>query len=55
MLDIISRDKKAVGKWPKFVLLEKTGKVLQDNGQWACQVERKIVEEAMDILLKEKY
>ena len=55
LLDIISRDKKAVGKWPKFVLLEKTGKVLQNNGQWACQVERKIAEETIGIILKEKY
>ncbi|MGD0784307.1 MAG: 3-dehydroquinate synthase [Sedimentisphaerales bacterium] len=52
ILDIMSRDKKAVQKWPRFVLLEKTGKVLCKNGQFAHQVERKIVEEAIDILLK---
>ncbi len=51
ILDIISRDKKAVQKWPRFVLLEKTGKVLCKNGQFALQVERKIVEETIDILL----
>jgi 3-dehydroquinate synthase len=51
ILDIISRDKKAVNKWPRFVLLEKTGKVLCKDGQWACQVEQKIVREAIDILL----
>ncbi len=51
ILDIISRDKKAVAKWPRFVLLEKTGKVLCKNGDYAHQVSRKIVEETIDILL----
>jgi 3-dehydroquinate synthase len=55
ILDIISRDKKAVQKWPLFVLLEKTGKVLCKNGQFAIKVERKIVEETIDILLKQKF
>jgi 3-dehydroquinate synthase len=55
ILDIMSRDKKAVQKWPLFVLLEKTGKVLCKNGQFAIQVERKIVEEAINILIKENY
>jgi 3-dehydroquinate synthase len=55
LLDIISRDKKAVQKWPRFILLEKTGKVLCKNGDYAHQVERKIVEETIDILLRQKY
>ncbi|MHB0946865.1 MAG: 3-dehydroquinate synthase [Sedimentisphaerales bacterium] len=55
ILDILSRDKKAIGKWPRFVLLEKTGKVLRDGEQYACNVKREIVEEAIDIILKEKY
>jgi len=54
ILDIISRDKKAVRKWPRFVLLQKTGKVLCKNGDYAHQVSRKIVEEIIDILLKQK-
>jgi 3-dehydroquinate synthetase len=55
ILDIISRDKKAVQKWPLFVLLEKTGKVLCRNGQFVVEVKRKIVEETIDILLKQKF
>jgi hypothetical protein len=51
----MSRDKKAVNKWPGFVLLEKTGKVLCKNGQFAIEVKRKIVEETIDILLKQKF
>ncbi len=55
LFDIISRDKKAVQKWPRFVLLEKTGKVLCKNGDYAHPVSRKIVEETIDILLKQKF
>jgi len=55
ILDIISRDKKAVQKWPRFVLLEKTGKVLCRSGEFAHNVERKVAEEAIDILLKQKF
>ncbi|MBU1261191.1 MAG: 3-dehydroquinate synthase [Planctomycetes bacterium] len=55
ILDIISRDKKAVKKWPRFVLLEKTGKVLCKKGQFAHKTERKIVEETINILIKQKF
>jgi len=55
ILDIISRDKKAVQKWPRFVLLEKTGKVLCKNGQFAHQVEREIVDQTIDILIKQSF
>lgn len=50
LFDIIKRDKKAVNQWPKFVLLEKIGKVLCTNGQWAQDVPRQIVEGVLDIL-----
>jgi 3-dehydroquinate synthase len=55
ILDIISRDKKTIRKQPRFVLLEKTGKVLCKNGQFAHPVGRKIVEETIDILLNQKF
>ncbi|MFA5252960.1 MAG: hypothetical protein WC454_10305, partial [Phycisphaerae bacterium] len=55
ILDIISRDKKAIGKWPRFVLLEKTGKVLRDGEQYACNVKREIVEDVIDIILMGKF
>ena len=55
IFDIITRDKKAVQKRPRFVLLEKTGKVLCKNGDYAHRVERKIIEETIDILLKQKF
>jgi 3-dehydroquinate synthase len=55
IFDIISRDKKAVQKWPRFVLLEKTGKVLYKKGEYAHRIEHKVVEETIDILLKQKF
>ncbi|MFA6186230.1 MAG: 3-dehydroquinate synthase [Phycisphaerae bacterium] len=55
ILDIISRDKKAIGKWPRFILLEKTGKVLKDSEQYACNIKREIVEETIDIISNRNY
>ncbi len=55
IFDIISRDKKAVAKWPRFVLLERTGKVLCKNGDYAQMVNRKIVVETIEILLKNNF
>lgn len=49
LLDLIKRDKKAVNKWPKFVLTDKIGNVYTKNGQYAVEVEPEIVE----IVLKE--
>jgi 3-dehydroquinate synthase len=50
LFDIIKRDKKAVSQWPRFVLLEKIGKVLCTNGQWAHDVPRQIVDGVLDAL-----
>lgn len=50
LFDIIKRDKKAVSQWPRFVLLEKIGKVLCTNGQWAHDVPRQIVDGVLDDL-----
>lgn len=47
LMDLLSLDKKAVGKWPRFVLLEKLGKVCCKDGQWAQEVSRDIIEECM--------
>jgi 3-dehydroquinate synthase len=50
LIEIIKHDKKAVGKWPKFVLLEETGKALCKNGQWAHDVPRDLVEKTLEKL-----
>lgn len=47
LTDIIKRDKKAVNKWPRFVLLESIGKALCREQQWAHEVSRDLVEEIL--------
>ena len=48
LLEAISRDKKAVNKWPPFVLTEKIGKVHRQNNQWAVEVKQEIVENVLE-------
>ena len=50
LLETISRDKKAVNKWPPFVLTEKIGQVHRQNNQWAVEVKQEIVEKVLDKL-----
>jgi 3-dehydroquinate synthase len=47
IIQLIKRDKKAVNKWPKFVLLEKTGKALCKNQQWAHDVAPETVKDVL--------
>lgn len=51
VIDIMKHDKKAVTGRPKFVLLEKIGKTLCKNGQYAHDVPKEVVEKT----LKELY
>jgi 3-dehydroquinate synthase len=44
VLDIMKRDKKAVDKWPRFVLIERLGQVYCPDGQYAVDVTREVVE-----------
>jgi 3-dehydroquinate synthase len=50
LFDIIRRDKKAVSRWPRFVLLEDVGVTLCKDGQWAHEVGREVVEDVIDRL-----
>jgi len=50
LLETISRDKKAVNKWPPFVLTEKIGQVHRQNGNWAVEVKQEVVEKILDLL-----
>jgi 3-dehydroquinate synthase len=52
LMDLLSLDKKAVGKWPRFVLLEKLGRVHCKDGQWANEISRNIVEQCLNQLSK---
>jgi len=48
LMAIIERDKKAINKWPKFILIDKIGSVYCHSGQWAVDVDRQLVEKLLD-------
>ena len=52
LLDLIKRDKKAVNKWPKFVLTDKIGSVYTKNGEYALEVEPEIVKSVLTEIKK---
>ncbi len=53
LIDILKHDKKAVDKWPKFVLINGLGHVHCVDGQYAVDVERDVVKKVL-IKLKSK-
>jgi len=50
LIELLQKDKKAVGRWPHFILLESLGKTLCKGRQWAHDVSRGIVEKCLDEL-----
>jgi len=50
LIDLIKRDKKAVNKWPRFVLVSETGQVYCKDGQYAVEVAPEVVERILDRL-----
>jgi 3-dehydroquinate synthetase len=50
----MQRDKKAVNKWPKFVLIDKTGHVYCRKGEWAIEVQRDLVEKILAQLYEQE-
>lgn len=50
LLDIIKLDKKAVNKWPRFVLISKIGQVYRQNGRWAIEIQRDLVQKVLNEL-----
>ena len=53
IIELLRTDKKAVGKWPRFVLLEALGKTLCRDGQWAHEVPQEVVETCIKTLWRE--
>jgi len=47
LTDIIKRDKKAINKWPRFVLIDRIGAVHRRDGQWAVEVKQDVVEKVL--------
>ena len=50
LFELIKHDKKAINKWPRFVLISRIGQVHQADGQYAVEVERELVEKILDKL-----
>jgi 3-dehydroquinate synthase len=50
LIDIMKHDKKAIGKWPRFVLLSDIGRVHCPQGQWAVEVAPDLVEKVLNKL-----
>ena len=48
IIELLRTDKKAVGKWPRFILLEALGTTLCRDGQWAHEVSQDIAEQCLD-------
>ena len=50
LIDLMKRDKKAVNKWPRFVLIKEIGRVYRRDGQWAVEVVQDVVEKVLSKL-----
>ena len=50
LIDLIKRDKKAVNKWPRFVLITEIGEVYRRNEQYAVEVAPEVVKKVLDKL-----
>ena len=50
LIDLIKRDKKAINKWPRFVLIGKIGEVYREDGQYAVEVAPEIVTRVLNKL-----
>ncbi len=50
LIEIIKHDKKAINRWPKFVLIDKIANVYCQEGQWAVEVGQEVVEKVLDEL-----
>ncbi|MBN1975047.1 MAG: 3-dehydroquinate synthase [Sedimentisphaerales bacterium] len=53
IIDLMKRDKKAVNKWPKFVLISNIGEVYTKDGQYAVEVKPEIVKKILKEMKKD--
>ncbi len=51
LMDLMQHDKKAVDRWPRFVLLERLGQVHCEDGQYAVPVSREVVEKVLKSMM----
>lgn len=50
LIELLQHDKKAVNKWPRFVLTTDIGQVYTTDGQYAVEVEPELVKKVLDKL-----
>jgi 3-dehydroquinate synthase len=50
VMDSIRRDKKAINKWPRLVLIDRIGSVHRQEGQWAIEAGQEVLEKALEKL-----
>ena len=50
LIDALRRDKKAINKWPRFVLIDRIGYVCRREGQWAIEVSQDVIEKILEKL-----
>ncbi len=48
LIDLLKHDKKAVDRWPRFILLDRLGHIHCPHGQYATDVDRTIVEQVLN-------
>ena len=53
LIDLIKRDKKAINKWPRFVLIDKIGGVYRKDGKYAVAVAPEVVTKGLYKLQRE--
>ena len=47
LIDLIKRDKKAINKWPRFVLIDRIGRVYRKDGEYAVEVAPEVVKKVL--------
>jgi len=47
VIELLKHDKKAVNKWPRFILVSEIGQVYTQNGQYAVEVAPELVEKVL--------
>jgi 3-dehydroquinate synthase len=47
LMDLIKRDKKAINKWPRFVLIDRIGRVYRKDGECAVEVAPDVVKKVL--------
>ena len=53
LIDLIKRDKKAINKWPRFVLISRIGEAYREDGQYAVEVAPELVTRVLNKLQRE--